>query len=365
MITSGYMIGQIIDGLSTIAEQAKLRNQLGLTDLSVFAENFFRDILNETDELCLVNTNADKANEPGIDLGDKSNKIGFQITTDKSSKKVINTLRKITDEQRTTYDRFVVLVIGQKQEKYEAVVTALAERSNPVLDDEEKPIHADINFNPNSDIIDITDLSRKVVGLPVNRISNIHKIIQEQTARIKIEMQVPDELGNYETSSYDKWEEQPKPVIGDGSKFCDFIVKEIHWDHNPLSANQIKALQDNINQVVNRLYSLPRVTREFYAVLHERSVHMNERFSDHRSIYLSVVLKTYPDAQDELDLLSAHKLIVIDHENDTGEEKRPIEIGMQITELEGEEFDLYFNDFITQSSMSFRTVLGKVDFSDF
>ncbi|EEY1838289.1 SMEK domain-containing protein, partial [Escherichia coli] len=56
MITSGYLIGQIIDDLSNIAQQAKVRNKLGHTDLSVFAENFFKDILNETLELSLINT---------------------------------------------------------------------------------------------------------------------------------------------------------------------------------------------------------------------------------------------------------------------------------------------------------------------
>jgi len=42
MITRGAFIGE----LSTIAEQVKLRNTMGYTDLSVFAENFYRDILN-------------------------------------------------------------------------------------------------------------------------------------------------------------------------------------------------------------------------------------------------------------------------------------------------------------------------------
>lgn len=64
MITSGYLIGQIIDEFSALGEQAKLRNRLGLSDLSVFSENFFRDILNIVENLDLINTNEDRANEP-------------------------------------------------------------------------------------------------------------------------------------------------------------------------------------------------------------------------------------------------------------------------------------------------------------
>ncbi|EHZ9981534.1 SMEK domain-containing protein, partial [Escherichia coli] len=130
MITSGYLIGQIIDDLSNIAQQAKVRNKLGHTDLSVFAENFFKDILNETLELSLINTNITRANEPGIDLADMAKKTAFQVTTDKTSKKVINTLEKITSEQRNNYRHFNILIIGDKQDKYEAVTKALANRSD-------------------------------------------------------------------------------------------------------------------------------------------------------------------------------------------------------------------------------------------
>jgi len=87
MITSGYLIGQIIDDLSNIAQQAKVRNKLGHTDLSVFAENFFKDILNETLELSLINTNITRANEPGIDLADMAKKQHSRSQLTKQVKK--------------------------------------------------------------------------------------------------------------------------------------------------------------------------------------------------------------------------------------------------------------------------------------
>lgn len=48
MITRGHYIGEIVDELSAISEQVKLRNKLGMTDLTVIVENFFRDLLNAT-----------------------------------------------------------------------------------------------------------------------------------------------------------------------------------------------------------------------------------------------------------------------------------------------------------------------------
>ncbi|HFZ0694316.1 TPA: SMEK domain-containing protein [Citrobacter freundii] len=94
MITSGYLIGQIIDELSDIAQQAKIRNRLGYTDLSVFVEDFFKVILNETFGLSLSNVNITTANEPGIDLGDKKTGQHFKLPLTKPVKKLSTLLAK-------------------------------------------------------------------------------------------------------------------------------------------------------------------------------------------------------------------------------------------------------------------------------
>jgi hypothetical protein len=46
-------------------------------------------------DIRLVNLNASRSNEPGLDLGDAAEKTAFQTT----SAKVNDTLAKITDEQ--------------------------------------------------------------------------------------------------------------------------------------------------------------------------------------------------------------------------------------------------------------------------
>lgn len=115
MITSGYLIGQIIDEFSALGEQAKLRNRLGLSDLSVYSENFFKDIVNTVEGYQLVHANEKRANEPGIDLFDKTNKIAFQVTTTNTSEKVKHTLQQITANHLKKYNRYLILILGEKQ----------------------------------------------------------------------------------------------------------------------------------------------------------------------------------------------------------------------------------------------------------
>ncbi|MEN5136986.1 MULTISPECIES: SMEK domain-containing protein [unclassified Pseudomonas] len=357
MITSGYLIGQIIDEFSTLGEQAKLRNRLGLSDVSVFSENFFRDALNIIDNYKLINTNEDRANEPGVDLGDEVKKIAFQVTTTKSSEKIKNTLKKITTEQRKKYDRFIILIIGEKQTTYDAVITALNDRTA-------SEISSEINFDPEKDIIDLTDLARKVVGLELECIKSLHRLVQDQMSKVRIEFQVPDKDGNYETSGFALWEALPSPQLGDGYKFASWEIST----HSPTEPTQddIEAAKEAIEALSKRLHKLPRVTREFFAVLLERSDYQNQRFRESRSLFLTTVEKTYPDAKSELDLLLTQNLIQIDYDpaphDFEGRVPPEIEIWMG---LGHEGMRLGFFDFIMEKKLSLRRVVVELDFSAF
>lgn len=357
MITSGYLIGQIIDEFSALGEQAKLRNRLGLSDISVFSENFFRDILNIIEGYKLVNTNENRANEPGVDLGDEVKKIAYQVTTTKSSEKVKNTLKKITKEQLKKYDRFVVLILGDKQNSYEAVTTALHNRAV-------SEISPDIIFDPNKDIIDLTDLARKVVGLELESIKSLHTLIRAQMSKVKIELQVPDQDGNYEVSGYKLWENLPSPKLGSGYNFAK-------WEHSHSTPTEppqddVDAAKEAIQTLSKRLHKLPRVTREFLAVLFERSEVHNHRSRDRRSLFLPTVEKTYPDARSEIELLVTENLVHINTDpvdyDDHGLIPPEIELCMCVGH---EGIQLSFYDFVTEKNLSLRHVLVELDFSHF
>ena len=372
MITSGYMIGQIIDEFALLGDRIKLRNRVHLFDLSIYVENFFRDIINIIDDCRLDNLISVRSNEPGLDLGDKQKRIAFQVTSDKTGSKVIHTLQRITEEQRNDYDRFIVLIVSEKQQKYDSVVTALTNRSNSesdvkndsTSDEENNPsIHPDIPFDIDTDILDLTDVARKVVGLPLDKIQELHQLIQKQMAKVRIELEVPDNDGNYETSGYKKWEPLAKPNIGNGFKFASWEERFHEIKYNSLDgrAIEVKEAAETFSQ---KLYVLPRITREFYAMLNERATFMDKRLSEYPSLYFDTVTRSYPGAQTELDLLVAQDLISINHENDRYDNPLPVEIGIKIFNIDYT-FAVNYHTYVVNENLSFRKILGNLDFSHF
>ena len=58
-------------------------------------------------------------NYPAIDLGDEEERIAFQITTNKDSQKVKDTIAKfIKYRLYEKYDKLIIFIIGKKQDSY-------------------------------------------------------------------------------------------------------------------------------------------------------------------------------------------------------------------------------------------------------
>ena len=67
----------------------------------------------------LVNLNEDVNGFPGIDLGDKKRHIGVQITSTKTSKKIIDSLDTIVDNKvDNEFNEIYFLILGRKQKSY-------------------------------------------------------------------------------------------------------------------------------------------------------------------------------------------------------------------------------------------------------
>ncbi|MBK7589515.1 MAG: SMEK domain-containing protein [Bacteroidetes bacterium] len=94
--------------------------------------------------LNLKNLNALRSNNPGLDLGDESKEIAFQVSSQKTSTKINETLEKITKEQIALFKKVKVLIIGEKQNSYTL----------------NKKNCKKCNFNEDEDIVDINSLLR-------------------------------------------------------------------------------------------------------------------------------------------------------------------------------------------------------------
>jgi hypothetical protein len=344
MLTRGYFIGEIVDDLAALASQVKMRNALHLFDLTVVAEDFFKGVLNILLGANFKNLNATRSNEPGLDLGDEVKGIGFQVTSSAGSEKVKHTLQKITADQASKYTKIIVLGMNKRQRKY-TIDSALMDKYSFKTDD----------------IWDLDTLARKAFDLELDKLQELYNLVRSSSARLKMELEVPDENGKYPTSGYAMWEERIKPKLGSGNAFCSFIEEEGG------EAPDVEAFQKALKKLGTDLSRLPRLTREFMAMLYERRERrMSRRFRrDNGFIHLllSTVERQYhgDDLQGELDILKHAGFLDIDGED---YELGPAEIGVKIPSEE-ETLTLSFLPFVMAKGLEFKRVIGSVDLSAF
>lgn len=346
MITRGHFLGEIIDEFATISEKVKMRTGCGLTDLPVYAENFVRDILNIVIGAKFENLNKDRSNEPGLDLGDRTMKVGIQVTATANSEKVKNTLKKITPAQAEVYDKVIVLIIGKKQGSY-TIPNTIKKRKFKFSED---------------DIWDLGDLVRKAFDLDLAELQRLHKLVRSEVARLKVELEIPDEDGKYPTSGYDMWEVRPKKKVGDGTQFSAFLT-----DENLVPEVELKEVLYALERLRIALSRLPRVTREFLVMLHKRrGTRSSSRFrsAGWEAALYSTVERLFKgiDLKGELEILEDAGFVEVNGEDP--HEYGPKEIGVCITGRV-EELAWSLTEFVKIRGMDLRKVIGEVDFSEF
>ena len=346
MLTRGLLLGQIIDEFAAISGQIRMRNRLGLTDLTVYAENFFRDVLNVLLKAQFENLNSERSNAPGLDLGDAAMGLGIQVTSAASASKVNETLAAISLTDKKRFPKVVVLVLSKKQSSY-ALDATLA---------------ASFGFTY-KDVWDLDTLARKALALELDRLHRLHRIVQDEVATLRVELEVPDQEGKYPTYSYDRWEKKVEPAIGDGSAFLEFYYSEYGIAPGDVTQQEIS---EQLQDAGRRLRNLPRVSREFLAMLFERREHeeSSRRWDFWAHLLLGIVEREYGgrDLKAELSILQHTDFARID--GDDPSELGPPEIGVAISPKD-EELSRGFMDFMEHKKLSFRQVIGVADLSAF
>lgn len=165
MITSAKFVNYIVETLNILRQEIISKNKLGLYDDNIHMENFICYILNLCYGYELVNLNENKANYPGIDLGDSKAKIGFQITSTNTSQKINSTLETfITYKCYKLYPNLKFFLLTHKQSKYSI---------NTKFD-------GLFEFNPNQDILDFDDLYVRSMYLTPSKQKEIVEYIHIQ-----------------------------------------------------------------------------------------------------------------------------------------------------------------------------------------
>lgn len=102
------LIDSIIEKLSILSTEIRLKNSFNMLDINVVAEDFFAGLLNIIFDYKLKNINHVSQNTKAIDLVDDDNKKIVQVSSDNSKKKVQKSLSNIDASRYTGYQFFFV-----------------------------------------------------------------------------------------------------------------------------------------------------------------------------------------------------------------------------------------------------------------
>ncbi len=153
--------------LFTLSQRIESRWKLNILDLHILSENFYLNLLNKLFWWELKNLNIIKQNVESIDLIDEKNKYIIQVSATCTKDKIENTLSKKTIEwyKKDNYN-FKFISISKNADKLRK-----KNFKNPF----------DINFNPESDILDINSLLKTLIDInDIKKQEEIYNFIKDE-----------------------------------------------------------------------------------------------------------------------------------------------------------------------------------------
>lgn len=344
MITRGYYIGQIIDELTAVSQQVKSRGTLQLFDLNLYLEDFFKDILNIVYGYKLKNLNEERSNNPGLDLGDELAGVAFQITSTKTSEKINKTLQKAA-KQASKFPQIYVLILQDKQGSYTGIDAELAKS---------------FSFKAIKHVLDIGDLLKVVLSLPIDRLQQLFELVSKEVARVKIELEVPDKNGKFQTNIDSYIEQIPRERFDGINSYYEYLVKEAEQASGSYDV-PLDEVQKDFKKFIKTLKMLPRISRQFYAFLLNRS-EWDDTSKVINADYL-VRVCSFPDMDGELRLLATAELCWLLEPDEYGQSATwRIET---VRRSKSHDFTVEFMDFIKNKNINLEKVIVSLDFSDF
>ncbi|GCD52597.1 SMEK domain-containing protein [Acetobacter pasteurianus] len=338
MLTRGQFVGQIIDDLAIISAQAKQRGNLHLYDINIYVEDFVKNVLNYVLDFNLSNLNQERLNNPGLDLGDAKKSWAFQVTTDKTSNKIKQTLEKITDDQKKKFRNIRIFIVGEKQKSYTF--------SDQIFIDNKFTLDMVWDFN---------DVCTRLMSLDIDTLQQIAKYIAKETRRMLVELEIPDLEGNYPTNIDDLIEKIPKPQLSNAVKMNTYFMQK----REPFDC--VKA-ELTIAELSKKLANLPRLTREVFKLMVERRDSVNTETDDFR-ISDPKLRRIYKgnDLSGDLSLLVEAEIIDFNSPDITG---MPNYWSIRFPGSQ-ESFHLNFIDYVEANRIDLRQPLVMLNFSDF
>lgn len=158
----------ITEELGRIVNTCELQGILKLFDNHVQAQHFFCRLLNSIYGLKLQEMDQMQANYPAIDLGDTTNRVAYQITTEKGGDKVQHTLDKfIKHGLGADYDTLKILIVGTRQATYKTV-----------------KVPDTMQFDCDGDILGVPDLVKHLNTLSSLKLEDVARVMREELVAV-------------------------------------------------------------------------------------------------------------------------------------------------------------------------------------
>lgn len=173
MITSAKYVNYIVETLNVLRQEIISKSAMGLTDDNKHLESFIAFICNKTYGWNLENLNEEKANFPGVDVGDRRAGLAMQITATKTSEKVNDTISKVSDDRHgvyAIYNKLKFFILSSKQNSYS-------------VNSSDK-----IDFDWKSDILDFDDVYKSSMYLPLTDQRELAEYIHQQIPYVTKEL---------------------------------------------------------------------------------------------------------------------------------------------------------------------------------
>ncbi len=164
MLRKESLIKFITFKLTHLQTYIKTLGKIRFFDQNIVSEDFFAGLLNAVYDYSLVNLNHTDLNAVAIDLGDETNRIAVQVTSERSKAKVQKTVDKFVEYGLVKYyDRLIVLIIGDRTGDYETLT-----------------VSDEMTFSGKDDVIDIADLIKKINQLDVGKLKSIAEYLDKE-----------------------------------------------------------------------------------------------------------------------------------------------------------------------------------------
>lgn len=200
----------------------KYENKNGNFDINKYCEKFFCGLLNIVYKLNLRDLNELIMNFPAVDLGDVEEGICYQVTTEKTKKKIVDTINKfIKYGLDSDYSRLNILILGTK------------------IKNQEFDTYDKLKFDIN--IIDLVDLSNEIKSLPTKRRQKVVKYLKKN---VNIQTGKP--------SFYDS-------IITNKIKYPNNMKK--YFNINDIHGDEKKEILDDYKKFINHLSNFDEDTR--------------------------------------------------------------------------------------------------------